>query len=387
MTKQLIKASSNVKTSKENVNTMVKPILNTNETVNKDIKQAVDNIKQTIEKSDKNTLWINFDSLIIDYDTNYRLENFYGNIRELANSIIENGQKESITVIRNVKDKTKFNVIHGFRRCKAFELLKKDRMLPKLIKINVLNSSDVTEEFIIIDHLTRNDSKPFESFEESNIYNRLINGLKWTPKQLSKKIGKSEQHISNMLKLYKTPQEVKNLVILGKITANTVLDIVKVVEPENLVKEVKQAVEIAEKSGKKTATSKHVKALQDKKEVKLNKIVDKKLDEVININPKIENKNTLITPDNKSIIQGDKLPSKDKFKGDNDIYLTNDKKPVTFINNDDMELKKLYQDYLKSIDNLVNIKALENYKTVIQKQININITPIVQKIMEYKELE
>lgn len=380
MTKQLIKTSSNVKT-------IVKPILNTNETIVNDVKKTVNDINQVIEKSDKNTLWINFDSLIIDYETNYRLENFYGNIRELANSIIENGQKEAITVVRNVKDKTKFNVIHGFRRCKAFELLKQDNMLPKLIKINVLNSSDITEEFIIIDHLTRNDSKPFESFEEANIYNRLINGLKWTPKQLSKKIGKSEQHISNMLKLYKTPQEVKNLVILGKISSNTVLDIVKVVTPDKLVNEVKQAVEIAEKSGKKQATSKHVKALQDKKEIKLNQIVEKKLDEVINITPKIENKNNSSTIPKKDITQSDKLPSKDKFKGKDDIYLIKDKEPVTYIDNNDIELKKLYQDYLKAIDNLVNIKAFENYKTVIQKQININITPIVQKIMEYKELE
>lgn len=339
------------------------------------------------EKSDKNSLYVPFQSIIADFSTNYREEEFYGDIKQLSLSILENGQKEAVTVVRNQVDRSKFNLLHGFRRYKAFQLLEKDGLTPKMIKVNVIKSSEVNEEFIIFDHLIRNDSKAFETFEEANIYNRLVNNLKWTPKNLAKKLGKSEQHISNMLKLHKTPQELKQMVKDGLITANTVLDIVKEVEPKEQVAQAKIGIENAKKEAikknkpVKPATSKNVPKLVDKKEKLIDKKVEQKIDEIINITPP-EPK----VVQNPPIVQNvSSLPKADQVKpiGDNDTLYGKSDSSTTFIDDNYKDDKtSLMEDYKKALDKILSLPAIKAYKTVLENQFKTNLTPIVEKMLD-----
>jgi ParB family transcriptional regulator, chromosome partitioning protein len=131
-------------------------------------------------------------------------------LRELAASIREKGVLQPVIVSR-VGDGT-FRLVTGERRWRAASLagLKK---IPAMIK-NVASRDSL--EIALIENIQREDLNPIEAAEA---FNRLIADFYLTQEELSDKVGKDRATIANYLRLLKLPQEIKNLVYNGSISA------------------------------------------------------------------------------------------------------------------------------------------------------------------------
>ena len=131
-------------------------------------------------------------------------------LRELAVSIRERGVLQPVIVSR-VGDGT-FRLVTGERRWRAASLagLKK---IPAMIK-NVASKDSL--EIALIENIQREDLNPIEAAEA---FSRLIVDFYLTQEELSDKVGKDRATIANYLRLLKLPQEIKNLVYNGSLSA------------------------------------------------------------------------------------------------------------------------------------------------------------------------
>lgn len=70
-------------------------------------------------------------------------------------------------------------------------------------------------EVALIENLQREDLNPIE---ECEAYQQLMNHYGLTQEQMAAKVGKSRPYIANMLRLADFPDEVKKLMVEGKLT-------------------------------------------------------------------------------------------------------------------------------------------------------------------------
>ncbi len=129
-------------------------------------------------------------------------------LQELANSIKEHGVFQPIIVKKSVKG---YVIIAGERRAKASALAGKET-IPAIIK-------DFTDEEMmqvaLLENLQRED---LSAIEEAKAYKSIIESMRLTQDELSKKLGKSRSHITNMLGLLRLPLSVQDMVMYGKIS-------------------------------------------------------------------------------------------------------------------------------------------------------------------------
>jgi ParB family chromosome partitioning protein len=130
-------------------------------------------------------------------------------IKELASSIQEKGIIQPI-VVR--KGEIAYEIIAGERRWRAAQRVGLTRV-PVIIK-------DVSDrealELTLVENLQREDLNPIE---EATAYEQLIEDFGLTHEDISKRIGKERSTITNQLRLLKLPQEVREALINGEITA------------------------------------------------------------------------------------------------------------------------------------------------------------------------
>ena len=130
-------------------------------------------------------------------------------LQELANSIQEKGIIQPITV-RKIKAE-KYQIVAGERRWRASKLvgLKK---IPAVIR----NFDDQEMlEIALIENIQREDLNPVE---EAAAYKEMLNNFEITQAELAKQVGKSRSNVSNMIRLLKLTEKVKNHLQQGTIT-------------------------------------------------------------------------------------------------------------------------------------------------------------------------
>lgn len=130
-------------------------------------------------------------------------------LNELANSIREKGVIQPITV-RKIKAE-KYQIVAGERRWRASKLvgLKK---IPAVIR----NFDDQEMlEIALIENIQREDLNPVE---EARAYKEMLNNFEITQAELAKQVGKSRSNVSNMIRLLKLADKVKNHLQQGTIT-------------------------------------------------------------------------------------------------------------------------------------------------------------------------
>lgn len=130
-------------------------------------------------------------------------------LNELANSIREKGVIQPITV-RKIKAE-KYQIVAGERRWRASKLaaLKK---IPAVIR----NFDDQEMlEIALIENIQREDLNPVE---EAAAYKEMLNNFDITQAELAKRVGKSRSNISNLIRLLKLADKVKNHLQRGTIT-------------------------------------------------------------------------------------------------------------------------------------------------------------------------
>ena len=130
-------------------------------------------------------------------------------LNELANSIQEKGVIQPITV-RKVKAE-KYQIVAGERRWRASEIvgLKK---IPAVIRD--FNDQEMLE-IALIENIQREDLNPIE---EAYAYREMLNNFDITQAELAQKVGKSRSNVSNMVRLLKLADKVKNHLSKGTIT-------------------------------------------------------------------------------------------------------------------------------------------------------------------------
>ena len=130
-------------------------------------------------------------------------------LQELADSIKEHGIFQPIIVKKSsIKG---YEIIAGERRVKAAKMAGLS-VVPAIIR-------DFTDqemmEIALLENLQREN---LNSIEEANAYKSLIDSLGITQEELASRLGKSRSHITNMLGLLNLPEEVKDLIVDGKIS-------------------------------------------------------------------------------------------------------------------------------------------------------------------------
>ena len=130
-------------------------------------------------------------------------------LNELANSIQEKGLIQPITV-RKVKAE-KYQIVAGERRWRASKLIGLKK-IPAVIR--KFNDQEMLE-IALIENIQREDLNPIE---EAKAYKEMLNNFDITQAELAKQVGKSRSNVSNMVRLLKLADKVKNHLQQGAIS-------------------------------------------------------------------------------------------------------------------------------------------------------------------------
>ncbi|MDC0498217.1 ParB/RepB/Spo0J family partition protein [Alphaproteobacteria bacterium] len=199
-------------------------------------------------------------------------------IKELSESIKNQGLIQPI-VVRETPTNM-YEIIAGERRWRACQLA-------GIHSINcvVMNIDDKeVYELALIENIQREN---LNIVEEAKAYKNLIelNGIK--NDELSKKIGKSSSHISNLIRILDLDGEIHQMIIDGKISmghARALIGVPNAVEKAKEIFEKKLSVRDVEKS-----TSKHKKTRKKQTEKDPNITdLEKELSDKIGLKTKIE---------------------------------------------------------------------------------------------------
>jgi len=131
-------------------------------------------------------------------------------LNELALSIKEHGVVQPIIVRR--LDDGKYELVAGERRWRASQIIGLKK-IPAIIK---QLSSKETSEIALIENIQREDLNPIE---EAAAYKALMEEFGLTQEVLSQRVGKSRPFIANTVRLLSLPENVRNLVSQGSISA------------------------------------------------------------------------------------------------------------------------------------------------------------------------
>ena len=199
-------------------------------------------------------------------------------IRELSESIKNQGLIQPI-VVREISD-SMYEIIAGERRWRACQLA-------GLHSVNcvVMSVDDKSVyELALIENIQREN---LNVVEEAKAYKNLIevNGIK--NEELSKKIGKSSSHISNLIRILDLDEEILQMIIDGKISmghARALIGIPNSVEKAKEIFEKKLSVRDVEKS---TSKHKHTRKKQTEKDPNIVDL-EKELSDKIGLKTEIE---------------------------------------------------------------------------------------------------
>ena len=147
-------------------------------------------------------------------------------LNELASSIREHGVFQPIIVKKSIKG---YDIIAGERRYRASKMAGLDK-IPAIIR-------DFTDEqmmeIALLENLQRED---LSVIEEAHAYKSMIEHLNLTQDELSKRVGKSRSHITNILGLLRLPGEVQQMVSDGRITMGHARALSKLESNEEIIK-------------------------------------------------------------------------------------------------------------------------------------------------------
>ena len=129
-------------------------------------------------------------------------------IEELSNSIKEHGVIQPIIIKKAIKG---YEIIAGERRVRASKKAGLET-IPALIR----NFTD--EQMLEIALLENLQRENLTAIEEALAYETMLEKLKITHEELSKKVGKSRSHITNLLGLLRLPKKVQEMIGSNQIS-------------------------------------------------------------------------------------------------------------------------------------------------------------------------
>ena len=209
-------------------------------------------------------------------------------LKELSESIKNYGVFQPIIVKKSIRG---YDIIAGERRVKA-SIMAGLKTIPAIVR-------EFTDEqmmqIALLENLQREN---LTAIEEATAYKDIISALQITQDELSKKIGKSRSHVTNMLGLLRLPNSVQDMILKNEISmgharvlcklenVDEILSLAKDVVDNNLSvrdlekkvnKDYKRNVEIVRREKSNSNYSYLEKALEDKLGTKV-KISNNKID-------------------------------------------------------------------------------------------------------------
>jgi len=129
-------------------------------------------------------------------------------LQELSESIKQHGVFQPIIVKKSIHG---YEIIAGERRVKASKMAGLDTV-PAIVR-----EFDDTEmmEIALLENLQREDLNPFE---EATAYVKIMQAKDLTHEELAKVLGKSQSYVTNTIGLLRLPDNIRELVINGKLS-------------------------------------------------------------------------------------------------------------------------------------------------------------------------
>lgn len=229
---------------------------------------------QELNKTMKSDLF-KIDPRRIQFDPKNNPRVDYGDIKSLMNFIEENGTEALPPIkVRKFKDENgneAYSLIHGYRRMTAIT-----RLLDNGVEIARVIARPVpkgyTDKDELLDHISENSGMKLNAMEEANVYQKLIK-FGWKQSEIAKRIGKTQSHVSQVLKLADSSEYIKDTVAKGLISGALVVKVMNENKGDEKAVEkiLKSSVENLEKTGGKKVTQK---TLQVKRVSKYRKLFD-----------------------------------------------------------------------------------------------------------------
>ena len=129
-------------------------------------------------------------------------------LQELADSIKLHGVFTPILVKKAVQG---YELITGERRWRATKLAGKTTIPAIVMDFN----DQQMMEIALLENIQRED---LNAIEEALGYEKLIKKIGYTQEELAKRIGKSREHVANLLRLLKLPESVQNYVVTKQLS-------------------------------------------------------------------------------------------------------------------------------------------------------------------------
>lgn len=205
------------------------------------------------------------DMMLIDPQNIVVIDNFnvrkdYGDIDSLSESIINNGQLEPIICVK-IRGTEQYKLIEGHRRMMAInKAIENGNDIP-YVKVLTLSSQN-EEDHLFTMLVTGTGKKPLTPLEESEGYKRLV-AYGYETKDIAIRVGKSNTHVYNLLKLADIPKKLKDKIEKNEVSTSVVLQLIKhTKDSDKIVSEIEKVLEENKTSPKpKKVTAKNVKTL------------------------------------------------------------------------------------------------------------------------------
>ncbi len=149
---------------------------------------------------------------------------------ELARSISERGVLQPI-VARPAGEPGRYEIVAGERRWRAAQ---KAGVHEIPVVIRDLSESEALE-VALIENIQRSD---LNALEEALGYSQLMEQFGYTQQQLADTLGKSRSHIANTLRLLNLPDDVKEMIRNGEISAGHARTLIATDDPSALAKKI-----------------------------------------------------------------------------------------------------------------------------------------------------
>lgn len=154
-------------------------------------------------------------------------------LKELSSSIKQHGVFTPILVKKSIQG---YDLIAGERRLRASKLAGLEN-IPAII---VDFDDQEMMEIALLENIQRED---LNVIEEAKAYEKLIQRLGYTQEQLAHRVGKSREHITNLLRLLKLPEDVQEYVVNKQLSMGHVRALLGLKTESNMRKIAKQAID------------------------------------------------------------------------------------------------------------------------------------------------
>ncbi len=156
-----------------------------------------------------------------------------GALEDLASSIKTHGVFTPILVRKSVRG---YDLIAGERRLRASKLAGQINIPAIVVDFDDQQMMEIS----LLENIQREN---LNVIEEARAYDQLIKTYHYTQEQVSSRVGKSREHVTNLLRLLRLPEDVQQYVVEKKLSMGHVRALLGAGEPALMRKLATQAIE------------------------------------------------------------------------------------------------------------------------------------------------